>query len=124
MRADLALAHLALKEPALAREQAGLALGEAEKAQQPFETGLARDALGRIEAAEGHWAEAAAHFQQAAALQEQGGNRHYQALARVHWAEALIAQGERARANELLAEAVSAFNALKLPQEARRGHRN
>jgi tetratricopeptide (TPR) repeat protein len=115
--ATLALAYRAVSDLDTAYHKAVCGLEYAERTKYQFEWGYALDALAQVEAARHEWEPALLHFTQAIAAYQESGSRHYAARSQCHFAEMLIAQGNREEAVSLLKAAMEVFLELGLSRE-------
>jgi tetratricopeptide (TPR) repeat protein len=115
--ATLALAYRAVSDLDTAYQKAVCGLEYAERTKYQFELGYALDALAQVEAARQEWEPARLHFAQAIAAYQESSSRHYAGRSQSHFAEMLIAQGNREDAVRLLKAAMEVFQELGLSRE-------
>ena len=85
--------------------------------------GCASWLLGLLAAAQGRYELAESHYAAAQEMHAAMGARPFEARTKVAWAEMLLAQGEDARASELLADAILVADALGMVVLAERARR-
>ena len=112
----LSEAQLATGNVIEARHTAERSLELSEAAGMPFAVGVSQRALGRIATAEKKPAEAAEHFDRALATFATCGAAFEAARTHLDLAALHAAQGEKQRAQEHLARAAGAFDALNVPK--------
>ena len=118
--ADLALTYLALKDIPNAYQYGINSLAEAQKTDQEVDRADAFDTLGMVESSRKNWDKAVDYFNQAVSAHEKIGDHRKEAIARCHFADALLRQGKSAEAESLLRQALAVFQELKLEHEIKK----
>jgi predicted ATPase len=122
MVADLAVTYLALSDIETAYQKAGEAVAHAERESDVnyYQLGYALDALGQVEVARQALESAHQHFERAIELHQQDGDGASVAKVQCHYAETLLAEGQRQEAIDLYKKALTSFEEQGLMRRAER----
>ena len=115
VEADLALAHLGLRDLETAHERGRRGVQQAEG--RPFALSYALDALAQVQTARSDWELAQSTYEQSIAVAAAAGVKHYAAFAQRHYADLLLQAGDRQRGLDLLTRAHQTFLDMDLAWE-------